>query len=558
MPRRGTDPPDSERQPRPALATRQGERLHALLRTVSERNPFYRRKLAAAGVDVNALTFPADLPALPFTTKAELIADQAASPPWGTALTEPLERYTRYNQTSSTTGRPLRWIDTPESWQWMLDCWKVVYRAAGVTGRDRVFFPFSFGPFLGFWTAFDAATQIGAHAIPAGGMTSEQRLGLIEALSPTVICCTPTYALRLLDVAREASGGDPPGVGTVRTIIVAGEPGGSIPATRRRIERGWAARVIDHHGLTEVGPISFECLEGPGFVHVNEQAFIAEVVDPPHGAIRFPTGGRASSSSRTSDGRPARSSATGRETSWSGRRSPCACGRTFARLAGGVVARADDMVNVRGVNVYPAAVESVLRAIDPIVEYRCTIRATGSQRTIDVEIEVGAGADAAATAARAGRRLRDALALTVPVTPVTAGTLPRFEMKALPIRRRPGGRTMTITGIANVMLGASDLDRARAFYRDTLGLAVKQEIPGFVFFETGPVTLCLSAAHARLADRPGPSEVVLSVANVRDAYAALMEKGVEFLREPANVTGDSWAANFRDPDGHLLSIFGPE
>ena len=117
---------------------------------------------------------------------------------------------------------------------------------------------------------------------------------------------------------------------------------------------------------------------------------------------------------------------------------------------------------------------------------------------------------------------------------------------------------MTITGIANVMLGASDLDRARAFYRDTLGLTVKQEIPGFVFLETGPVTLCLSAAHARLAEHPGPSEVVLAVASVRAAYAVLQAKGVAFLREPANVSGESWAANFRDPDGHRLSLFGPE
>ena len=115
-----------------------------------------------------------------------------------------------------------------------------------------------------------------------------------------------------------------------------------------------------------------------------------------------------------------------------------------------------------------------------------------------------------------------------------------------------------ITGIANIMLGASDLDRSRAFYRDLLGLAVRQDIPGFVFFDTGPVTLCLSAAHARLADSPGPAEVVLAVASVRKAYAALKVRGVEFLREPANVTGDSWAASFRDPDGHLLSIFGPE
>ena len=118
---------------------------------------------------------------------------------------------------------------------------------------------------------------------------------------------------------------------------------------------------------------------------------------------------------------------------------------------------------------------------------------------------------------------------------------------------------MTITGIANIMLGASDLDRSRAFYENRLGLAVKAEIPGaFVFLETGPVTLCLSTAHARLADQPGPAEVVLSVASVAEAYARLKDNGVEFLREPSNVTGDSWAANFRDPDGHLLSIFGPE
>ncbi|MCE2514015.1 MAG: AMP-binding protein [Acidobacteria bacterium] len=429
MPRRDTAPPDSERQARAALATRQGERLHTLLRTVGERNPFYRRKLAAARVDVNALTLPADMEALPFTTKAELIADQAESPPWGTALTEPLERYTRYNQTSSTTGRPLRWIDTPESWQWMLECWKAVYRAAGVTARDRIFFPFSFGPFLGFWTAFDAATQIGAHAIPAGGMSSEQRLGLIEALAPTVVCCTPTYALRLLDVARQGDGTDPLAARAVRVIIVAGEPGGSIAATRRRIEAGWGARVIDHHGLTEVGPVSFECREAPGFVHVNEGEYVAEVVDPATGDA-VPDG-RRGELVVTNLGRTASPLIRYRTRDLVVRTTePCACGRTFARLVGGVVARADDMANVRGVNVYPAAVESVLRAIDAIVEYRCTVRTARSQRTLDVEVEVRAGADAAAIATLAGRRLRDALALTVPVAPVAAGTLPRFEMKA--------------------------------------------------------------------------------------------------------------------------------
>ena len=423
-----TDPPDRECRPRAALEALQAERLTALLRTLRGRNAFYDRKFSGAGVDIGRLTFPEDLAALPFTTKAELVADQETSPPWGTALTEPLGRYTRYNQTSSTTGQPLRWIDTPETWQWMLECWKAVYRAAGVTARDRVFFPFSFGPFLGFWTGFDAATQIGAHAIPAGGMTSGQRLALIAALAPTVMCCTPTYALRLLDVAREA-GSEALSDSPVRVIIVAGEPGGSIPATRARIERGWGARVIDHHGLTEVGPISVECLQAPGFLHVNEREFIAEVVDPDT-AVPVADGARGELVV-TNLGRTASPVIRYRTRDLVVRtRKRCACGRTLARLAGGVAARADDMVNVRGVNVYPAAVESVLRAVDPVVEYRCTLQAAGSLRGIAVEVEIEDGVDAAAVTALAASRLREALGLTVPVTRVEAGALPRFEMKA--------------------------------------------------------------------------------------------------------------------------------
>ena len=424
--------PEGECRPRDALASLQAERLRALLVALRGRNTFYDRKLSGAGVDVAGLTFPEDLTALPFTTKAELAADQAASPPWGTALTEPLDRYTRYNQTSSTTGRPLSWIDTPESWQWMLECWKAVYRAAGVTGGDRILFPFSFGPFLGFWTGFEAATQIGAHAVPAGGMTSDQRLALIETLAPTVICCTPTYALRLIDVARKRAGTTAAGSlseTAVRIVIVAGEPGGSIPATRRRIERGWGARVIDHHGLTEVGPLGFECLAAPGFVHVNEREFIAEVVDP-HTDEPVADGVRGELIV-TNLGRTASPVIRYRTRDLVVRTcAPCACGRTFARLAGGIVARADDMVNVRGVNVYPGAVESVLRAIDAIVEYRCTVRPEGSLRGLSAEIECREGVDRAATAALAASRLREALGLTVPVTLVDTGALPRFEMKA--------------------------------------------------------------------------------------------------------------------------------
>ena len=147
----------------------------------------------------------------------------------------------------------------------MVECWKAVYRAARVGRGDRVFFPFSFGPFLGFWVGFEAGCQLGLLCVPGGGMSSQLRLSVIDTVGATVICCTPTYALRLAEVAAEERRGRPLAENSVRVIIVAGEPGGSIPATRRHIEERWGARVIDHHGLTEVGPISFECWEAPGF-----------------------------------------------------------------------------------------------------------------------------------------------------------------------------------------------------------------------------------------------------------------------------------------------------
>jgi phenylacetate-CoA ligase len=419
----------AERLDRGDLAAAQGRRLAQLLLAIYGRNPFYTRKLDRAGIDVRALRLPDDLATLPLTTKAELNADQAANPPWGTALTEPIEKYTRYCQTSSTTGRPLRWIDTNENWQWMLECWKAVYRGAHVGPGDRVFFPFSFGPFLGFWAGFEAGHQIGVHCIPGGGMSSQIRLAIIDALGATVVCCTPTYALRLAEIAAHEHPERPLAASTVRLLIVAGEPGGSIPATRARIERSWGARVIDHHGLTEVGPVSFECWEAPGFLHVNEGEFIAEVLDPAsgqpvadgaHGELVLTNLGRTASPViryRTGDIVVRRSD-------------PCVCGRTWARLEGGILSRVDDMVNIKGVNVYPVGIESVVRRFAEVVEFRSIVSPVGSMRSLRMEIEVTPEADGATVASKVAYQLREALGLSVGVHTVAPGTLPRFEMKA--------------------------------------------------------------------------------------------------------------------------------
>jgi phenylacetate-CoA ligase len=420
--------PSLDRLDRNALSAMQSARLAKMLADIHGRNAFYTRKLDASGVNLRDLGSQIDLSVLPLTTKSELIADQSAYPPWGSALTEPIERYTRYCQTSSTTGRPLRWLDTPESWQWMIECWKAVYRAARVVPGDRAFFPFSFGPFLGFWVGFEAGCQFGLHCVPGGGMSSQLRLRMIETVGPTVVCCTPTYALRLAEVAAQEQ--MELSESSVRVLIVAGEPGGSIPATRERIEQSWGARVIDHHGLTEVGPVSFECWESPGALHLNEGEYICEVVDP-LGAELVPDGqpGELVVTNLGRTGSPVIRYRTGDIVT---RRSdPCPCGRTWARLEGGVLSRADDMVNIRGVNVYPASIEAVVRRFPEVVEFRTTVSQASAMRSLLVEIEVTAQtAESSLLAGRVSQRLREALGLSVQVRVAEDGTLPRFEMKA--------------------------------------------------------------------------------------------------------------------------------
>src|SRR5438105_1028830 len=238
--------PDLDKLPRPDLLRLQQERLAALFAAVLPHNPFYARKFAGAD--------PADFARLPFTTKAELLADQAAAPPYGTDLTYPLARYCRFHQTSGTSGQPLRWLDTPESWQWTLDNWQQIFEIVGVGRGDRLFFPFSFGPFLGFWTAYESASRQGLWCLPGGGMSSVARLRFLLDHAATVVLCTPTYALHLAEVAGRE--GLDLRSSAVRALIVAGEPGGSIPAVRARIEAGWNARRFDHSVMTQGGPVA--------------------------------------------------------------------------------------------------------------------------------------------------------------------------------------------------------------------------------------------------------------------------------------------------------------
>lgn len=257
------------------------ESLRQMLGVLLASNRFYADRLRRAGVTPENLASLADFSArVGFTGKEDLVQDQAAFPPYGSNLTFPVESYSRYCQTTGTTGNPLLWLDTAQSWEWLLGNWMSIYRAVGVTAADRIYFAFSFGPFLGFWTAFEAAAQLGCLCLPGGGLSSAARLRAMQVNLATVLLCTPTYALHLAEAAQSA-GVDP---GFLRTLIVAGEPGGSVPEVRARISAAWGgARVIDHYGMTELGPVAYEEPHRPGSLRVLEHSYYPEVIDPQTG-----------------------------------------------------------------------------------------------------------------------------------------------------------------------------------------------------------------------------------------------------------------------------------
>lgn len=408
---------------REALAQIQLKKFQLMLEPIMATNAYYRKKLAAAGVtraaDVRTLD---DYRRLPFTTKEELSADQAAHPPYGTNLTFPVDRYTHIHQTAGTKSEPMRWLDTEESWRWWASCWATVYRAAGVGSGDRIFFAFSFGPFIGFWSAYAGAQRIGALAIPGGGMSSHQRVKAIAIDEVSVLVCTPTYALHLAEVALD-DGLDLVD-SSVRVTIHAGEPGASLPGTKKRIETAWGARCYDHAGSTEVGAWGFECQAQAG-VHMNEGEFICEVVDPatgkpaPEGELVITNLGRV--------GMPVVRYRTGDRVKLAS--SECPCGRTFHRAEGGVAGRIDEVFLVRGVAVFPSAIEDIVRQFPEAGEFVADIHRRGQLDEMELRLEVS-GAEPESVVAAVARGLHNGLGLRVVVRPVPFGTLPRFTVAA--------------------------------------------------------------------------------------------------------------------------------
>lgn len=404
-----------EQLDRAALAVLQLQKLNQLLAEVLAHNAFYQRKLAGCPTPLESLE---QLPSLPLTSKEDLQA-AAVGEPFAANRTYSVDHYVRCHRTSGTRGRPLVVLDTADDWQWWIDGWQYVLDAAEITPSDRAMLAFSFGPFIGFWSAFDALVARGALVIPGGGLGSLARLELIRAAQVTTLLCTPTYSLHLAEVAAEhkINLANCP----VEKIIVAGEPGGSVPATRERIEAAWGARVVDHGGATEVGPWGFADAAGRG-LHVAESHFIAEFVSAETGHparegelanLILTTLGRS--------GAPVIRYRTGDlvRPVW-----PASSPNRFVLLDGGILGRADDMMIIRGMNVYPSAIEQILHSFPEVVEYRMTARKRGALDELVIEVE-----DHLQHPARIADELRLKLGLKVDVRCVPAMSLPRFEGK---------------------------------------------------------------------------------------------------------------------------------
>jgi phenylacetate-CoA ligase len=391
------------------------DRLNQLCLEVSRR-PFYarhHRRFEQNGT--NAFVFSD----LPWLTKRDLVESSIN----GVGLFDlPREKYVRWHQTSGTTGRPLIVRDTADDWRWWIKCWGHVLDAAQIGPGDIAMMAFSFGPFIGFWTANDSLVDRGVTVIPGGGLSTRSRLQMILDHEVTVLFATPTYALHMAAVAVEE--GIDLASSAIRRIIVAGEPGGSLCSVRTRLESAFGASVMDHAGSSEVGAWGYGDRFGKG-LHVIESEFVPEVID-----FSSDTGGRRVGQGECGElvltglgrrGGPAIRYRTGDIV----RPMPAPDDDPNLWLEGGVIGRADDMVVVRGVNVFPSSVEAIIREDLPTEEYRVTVFRVGELDHLNVEAECGAG-----MAEQVSQRLSDRLAIKIRVQSVPENSLPRFEAKS--------------------------------------------------------------------------------------------------------------------------------
>jgi phenylacetate-CoA ligase len=425
--------PRHETMHREQLEALQVRKLRNLVEWADAQVPWQSKRLRDAGVTADQIRSIDDLQRIPLMTREDWMQGQVDHPPYGPILAAPEDRAIRYHMTSGTTGAtPIRVLDSMKDWEWIAEMWCYGLWGFGVRPSDTLFVAFGYSTFIGFWGLHYAGEKLGCLTLPGGAMTTEQRVRQIIDMGATVVASTPTYALRMAQEAKQL--GIDLASSSVQRLILSGEPAGSIPATKALIEEEWGAKAGDTAGMTELGTIMmFECSDQPGGTHIIEDHYIEEVLDPASGE---PVGyGEQGERVVTSFGRgfiPVLRYRT-RDFVLKVPGSNCSCGRTFDIYDGGIRGRVDDMKLVRGTNVYPRAVEALVREHPEIDEFQIHLYTEEGRRDeIEILVEIPAGdVDADALLVRLGKELADAHeSLRFGVRQVENGTLPRFELKA--------------------------------------------------------------------------------------------------------------------------------
>ncbi len=424
--------PKTETLDRSRLEALQLAKLRRQVDWAAQRSPWYRRTLA--GFDLDSLRSVSDVNRLPMLTRDEWMNSQFEHPPYGELSVIGAPGAIRVHTTSGTTGQgPLRALDSRKDWAWIAEMWAYAIWGAGIRPGDTAYIAFGYGSFIGFWGLHYSMEKVGVLNVPGGAQTTEARVRQIIDFDATVVASTPTYALRLAQEAQ-ALGIDLPR-SAVSKVILSGEPAGSIPQTKALIEEQWGAKAYDTAGMTEIGTIMvFECEHQPGGTHIIEDHVLEEVIDPV--TLEPVDYGESGERVVTSFGRgsiPLLRYRTGDLVC----RVPhdrCTCGRGYDIYEGGILGRVDDMKIIRGTNVYPRAIEAIVREFPELDEFQTVITREGLRDEITLRVEPRPDYPQERWEALADtmqRRL--ALAhegLSFRIERAGTNELPRFELKA--------------------------------------------------------------------------------------------------------------------------------
>ncbi|MBK8739129.1 MAG: AMP-binding protein [Betaproteobacteria bacterium] len=415
-------------------------RVQAQLRYAYDQLPFYRDLYDRHRFRPEHVESMRDFARVPIVTKQMLRDDQAKHPPFGSYSNTPLDQVSRIFGSSGTTGVPTLYAVSKEDWTRAIEAQAMAIWGMGVRPGDVVHFVFPFGMFVGGWAIMMGVERVGATIFPVGAADSRRQIDLIGQMKPTVIAGTPSYVLHLADVARSI-GVDLRNSG-IHTLIVGGEPGGTVPGMTAAMRAGWGDHVTicDTGNTSECFPtqMNSSCDHGTG-VHIYEDEVYLEIVDPEDPGRPLPDGeyGATVYTTLWRRSQPMIRFYAGDRARLL--RERCSCGRTFPRLPEGMVGRLDDMLLIRGANVYPSAVESALRQIPGVgQEYRIMVEKAGALDEMRLEVEPAQPALMAESAAAARGALEQAIVeelrrhigLRVDVRMVAPGTFEAMLFKS--------------------------------------------------------------------------------------------------------------------------------